>query len=654
MSGSDAQLYTFGAFCVDPIKRLLLKEGQPIAVPAKAFDTLLVLLEYRGSVVERNELMAKLWPDTFVEEINLNVHISALRKALGESPTEHRYIVTVPRRGYSFVAEVARVETRSEPGSVLPSQLATADQATAESAAAPATSDLKISPTPATGRRQFALAAFVSLGLLAAFFFYLWRSSKPQSPSPSSASTLAVLPFKQLSAAADDHLGLGMADALITKLSNLKSLTVRPTSAILEYETTDSDALRAGQTLGVDIVLEGKIQRDGERLRVTVQMLKVGDQSPMWAESFDESFTNIFAVQDSISRRVADAVSLKLNAEEKARLAKRYTDNTDAYQAYIRGRYFWNKRTSEGLDKAIEDFRKAIELDPAYALAYSGLADCYNLLSIFANSLSTESYPKGKAAALKALEIDESLAEAHCSLGYAKMRYDWDWAGAEAEFQRALELNPGYVTAHHWYGEYLMFHGRKEEALARTQRALEMDPFSIIINNDLAWVFFYTGDYDRCIEQADKTLEMDTEFIPARLVRALAYEEKGLYKEALAEYSYNIITKQYWSRIAHLYAVSGNHQQARRILQQHMNSSQFSPRSSLPIAGVYAGLGEPEQAFEWLEKAYQQRQDLLVYLKIDPRFQVLANDDRFHDLLQRIGLEDRPRPPITSESTSNR
>jgi DNA-binding winged helix-turn-helix (wHTH) protein/TolB-like protein/tetratricopeptide (TPR) repeat protein len=639
MASCNGYLYRFGPFHVDPVKRQLLKEGEVIPVPSKAFDMLIVLLENSGQVVERSDLMQKLWPDTFVEEINLNVHISSLRKALGENPSDHRYIVTVPRRGYSFVAQLSTIEngnahlaeTPGDSFEVAGSSLITEEDISTEFAS----DQIR---KPFWSRRTIIYSSFL-LALIVLAIIYVWVSlilkDSVASPAP---TTIAVLPFKQLSSD-EEYIGVGIADALITKLSNIKSLTVRPTSAVLRYNTEESDSLRAGRELRVDMVMEGKIQREGQRIRVTVQMLRVHDGESMWAEPFDESFTNIFSVQDSISRRVAEVVSAKLNAEEKQLLAKRYTENTEAYRAYIKGRYFWNKRSEEGLKKATEYFNEAIELDPAYALAYSGLADSYVLSSIFGSVSFKDSLPKAKAAAIKALEIDDSLAEAHTSLAYVKTRYEWDWAGAETEFNRALDLNPNYATAHHWYGEYLMLTGRTDEAVAEMERALEIDPLSVIISSDLGWILYYNRSYDRAIQQCKKTLEIDPDFIVARLALALSYGQKGMYEESLAEFKYKEMESWYWSRRAHILAVSGKKNQAQHILEKYLKTIRHDPQICYTVAGVYAGLKDKEQTMLWLEKAYQVRHELLIYLKADPRFDPLRTDPRFHGLLRRIGLE---------------
>ncbi len=634
-------MYHFGPFQLDPVKRLLFREQQGVSLPPKAFDLLLLLVENSGRVVDRNELMEKLWPDTFVEQINLNVHVSSLRKALGEQPDEHSYIVTVPRRGYSFVATVKK--SANGDGALISdvdAPIETPYQSSAQESEAEredSSVSTVLSPPSFLSRRIFILPALSLIVIAVVSYLWIAATRRPADLQPS-ANIIAVLPFKELSPEADDHIGLGMADALITKLSNIKQIVVRPTSAVLRYDSAEADSLRAGRELGANLLLEGKIQRSGERIRVTVQMLKVEDGSALWAESFDEKFTDIFAIEDSISRRVAKAVSAKLNAEEENRLAKHYTENVEAYQAYIKGRYFWNKRTGEGLQKAKELFEKAIELDPVYAMAYAGLADAYNLLTIFGDANRHDTYPKAKAAAMKALEIDPMLAEAHNSLAYTRMRYYWDWKGAEESFKRALDLNPNYATAHHWYGEYLTFTGKTEEAVAEMRRALDIDPLSVIINSDLAWILYYAGDYDEAINQCRRTIEMEPDFVVARLALGLAFEAKGMYEESLAQFKYKDMEKLYPSRIAHILAVSGRKKRALQIIKPYEEMAKEEPRVLYGIAGVYAGLGDRDKTMRLLEKAYADRQELLVYLKVDPRFNPLRSDERFQDLLRRIGF----------------
>jgi DNA-binding winged helix-turn-helix (wHTH) protein/TolB-like protein/tetratricopeptide (TPR) repeat protein len=637
-------VYEFGPFRLEPIKRILYRDGEPIALPPKAFDALLILVANGGRVVERHELIEKLWPDTFVEEINLNVQISLVRKALGEQPNQHRYIVTVPRRGYSFVAEVSEIQNSVADKSAREDFLSAktveeADIAEAHLQSKPGgEAKVTLAWLPAGFKHRGTILLLAAVFTIMSVVSFAWIRAKNKEPELRPAGgSIAILPFKHLTSKEEEYLGVGIADALITKLSNIDQINVRPTSAVLKYGDV-ADPLTAGRELGVDLLLEGKIQLSDDRIRVTVHMLRVSDGAALWADSFDESYTNIFGVEDAISRRVAEAVKTNLNVVEKKSLGKHHTENTRAYHAYIRGRYHWNKRTGEGLRKAIEHFNEAIMHDPQYALAYAGLADSYNLTTIFASELPENAYPKAKEAAMKAIGLDNTLAEGYTSLAYAKMRYDWDWAGAGEDFKRALDLAPGYATAHHWHAEYLMLMGRVDEARAEFERALELDPLSIIINSDFIWGLYYGRDYDGAIRQAQKTLELDPEFIPARLALILAYEEKGMYREALAGFEHRDMGKMYWSRLGHLLAASGRKSEALKLASKYSVFWKDEPRLSLPVAGIYASLGDNDQALGWLEKAYQDRLELLIYLNVDPRFDILRSDVRFQDLLRRIGL----------------
>lgn len=639
MQDSNGKYYEFGSFRVDPVKRLLLRDGSPVALPPKAFDALMILLDNSGRVVERNDLMAKLWPDTFVEDINLNVQISSLRKALGENPFDHHYIVTVPRRGYSFVATVSRIEIGNVDRLIAPDPSSPRIESSASHT--PLQKD-KGGLSSVTRRfvssrgQRIAVAASILLVALASVFFLWVSAARPQFHDASPGTTMAVLPFKHLSSEDEEYLGLGMADALITKLSNIKSMTVRPTSAVIRYDNPEADSLAAGREMKVEMVLEGKIQRTGERLRVTVQMLRVSDGAPLWAESFDESFSNIFAVQDSISRRVAEAVRVKLNAEEKQMLARKHTGNLEAYQAYVRGRYFWNKRSVKDLEKAIEYFKEAIEIEPSYALAYSGLADALNLLIIFGEGNPEDLLPKAKAAALKAVESDDSLAEAHASLAFAMMRSDWNWNKAESEFRRALALNPNYPAARYWYADLLLTIGKTDEAIAQMRLARDVDPLSPATIAKLGWASYWGRRYDEAIARFRESLDLNPDYSPALLGLSRSFEQKGMHREALVEQAK---IKAMTGPDGPLLAASGNKREAVKAIETYRRFLQEKEDSSYALAETYAALGHKDDAFNWLEKAFQNRNSNLLYIKVNPRLDNLRSDPRFAELLRRMMLE---------------
>jgi TolB-like protein/Flp pilus assembly protein TadD len=484
------------------------------------------------------------------------------------------------------------------------------------------------------------LAAALALsGWGAALYFSL--RSQPAQPTPASVKTIAVLPFKPLGQSEDDQLlGLGMADALITRLGNVGPVVVRPTSAVRKYTSLDQDPAAVGRELKVESVLEGSVQRAGDRVRVTVQLVGVQGGAPLWSGKFDEQFTDIFAVQDAISEHVAEALTLQLTGEERGRLNKRYTENTEAYVLYLKGRYYWNKRTREGTTKSLEFYDRAISLDPNFALAYAGLADSYYGLSD-QYLPPQEVMPKARAAAQKALEIDNDLAEAHVSLGVVLMYYDWDWAGAEKEFTQAVRLNPRYALAHHHYKSFLMRMGRQEEAAREAALAHELDPTSLVIAANLGLPYYYGRDYDKALDYFRAASDMDPNFYFAHLFQGWAYEQKGQFAEAVQEFetcrrlddSPIII-----GSLAHAYAVSGRRAEARALLSELQRTESGRFVDPYYLAVVYAGLGEREQAFEQLDRAYRARDETLTWLKIDPRLDPLRADPRFADLLQSLRL----------------
>ena len=658
MSKEPFNCYQFGPYRLDPNERRLLRNGEPVPLTPKAFATLVVLVQRSGRLVEKDELMKLLWPDSFVEESNLNQHVWTLRRTLGENKAGNEYIETVPKRGYRFMAEVQELghegfELVAERRTL--THIVTEDGVEASERPRERLSESEASNLIAGKRRWVTrrrALAVGGLGLLLLTVSVLtlrwWRSGEARRTEAAPAATrtnltsMAVLPFKPLVANdRDEYLEMGMVDVLITKLSNIRQLKVRSISTVRKYADLQQDPVAAGRELQVEAVLDGSIQRVGDRVRVTVRLLNVQDGTSLWADKFDEPFTNIFALQDSISERVAAALPLNLSGEEKARLSRHYTENTEAYQLYLKGRYFWNKQTEEGFRKGIDYFNQAIRDDPNYALAYAGMSDCYALLSDFGFVPPREGFPKAKEAATRALAIDEKLAEAHTSLGRVKRDYDWDWPGAEQEFKRAIELNPNYPSAHQWYAVYLSSLGRHQEAIAEIKRALELDPLSLPVNSVTGRVLYLARQYDEAIEQSRKTIEMDPRFATAYQNLGRSYEQKGMYAEAVA-------TFQEWNKVApghglaflgRAYALAGKTDEAQKILAQLKELSARRYVSPYHVAMIYAGLGDKEQTLAWLERAYQQRNHNMVFLKVEPELDGLRSDPRFADLMRRVGFE---------------
>src|SRR5215471_18081234 len=635
MNEPKSHNYEFGDFRVDTARRQLLRRGgEVLPLKPKVFDTLLYLLQHSGSVVEKEELMRAIWPDAFVEENNLNQNVSKLRRMLGESRGENRFIVTVPGRGYRFAADVKAL---AEDASAVPS-----------APVAPQVEDARDYSKPRLRKRSLrdhmskTVLIVVVAALLAVGATYIWRAQiKPPLDAP--LRTLAVLPFKPLVVEhRDESLEMGMADTLIGKLSNIKEVTVRPLTSVRRYGGPEQNSVEAGRELGVDAVLDGTIQRWGNTIRVTVRLVRVGDERQLWEGHFDENFTNIFAVQDSICERALLALALELSSDERELLAKRYTADPEAYQLYLNVRFFWNKRTSEGTRQAIEYFQQVLKRDPNYALAYAGLADSYRSLPIRSDVPSHEAFPKARDAALKALEIDRRLAEAHTTLGWIKFYFDWDWEGSEKEFRQAVEINQNYALAHVGYAHLLSNLGRHEEAQKEMDRGLSLDPLSAFAGVMKAQFLFHARRYSCAQDQLQKTLEIEPNTWIGQLLLGTMYEHEGRYDEALEAFrkakEFSNGTTQGTSLIGYTYALSGQQREAGRILHELKSISQQSYVPPYNIAIVYQGLGNSDETLIWLEKAYEERDVHLVFLGVDPRWDALRSDPRFISLLKRINL----------------
>ncbi|MBA2527038.1 MAG: protein kinase [Pyrinomonadaceae bacterium] len=454
--------------------------------------------------------------------------------------------------------------------------------------------------------------------------------------------SLAVLPFvNQTRDPETEYLSEGLAESLIYRLSQLPNLKVSPTSSVFRYKGREIDPREVGNELGVSAVLTGRITQRGDRLTISAELIDVRHNKLLWGEQYDRKTSELLATQREIARQIAENLKLKVSGQERG-LAKHYTESNEAYQLYIKGRFYWNKRNAEAFRKAIEYFKQAIEHDPNYALAYAGLADAYVLFPVYAAGSPQESYPKAQAAARKALEIDDTLAEAHTSLAMALVKNDWNFAESNREFQRAIELNPNYATAHQWYGlHYLVATGRFDEAIAEGKRAEQLDPLSLIINTDLGSTYLMARQYDNAIEQFRKALEMDQSFYNAQWRLGTAYAMKGSFQEAIAEYQkarQQNDDPQVLALLAHAYAASGQRYEALRMLDQLKGISKQRYVSAYSFALVYAGLGERDQALQWLEQGYQNRDWQTSHLKVDPMLDNLRPDPRFNDLLRRAGL----------------
>jgi len=640
MSKQQKQLYEFDEFRLDAERLKLLRAGELLSLPPKAIELLLLLIERQGQIVEKDFLMTALWSDAIVEESNLTQNIYLLRKALGKTADGQSFIETHSKRGYRFVPAVTLntpdpetlVVTRVTRTRVVVQQEESAAAEPVDTTPAPLALPAQVAPRPVRWLPVLAGAAVV---LLAAAGFIWTNYSKSADASPQS---LAVLPFTTIGDPGNEaFLGLGMADAVITRLGRTGKLLVSPTAAVRRYHEKEADPLATGKLLGVAVVLSGNVQQIGDRLRVTVQLLRVRDGRQVWADQFDEKFTDVFAVQDLLAQRLASALTLRLTAAEQQQLKQPHTANLEAYQAYLKGRYYWNRRTPEWIRKGIECFDQAIKLDANYAQAYAGLADSY---AISASGLPPlERLPKAKAAAERALELDDTLAEAHASLGFIRYKFDWDWAGAEASFKRAMALNPNYATAFHWYGEMLGLVGRFDEAVAALQQAERLDPLSTAIKHNLGETWFRARQFDRTEQMAREMLDLDPMAPQVHYLRWHIAQAQGRYDDAVAE------RIQHLTKLTTPPEILADLQQARatggwRAYWQKELDLAAAGKLNLntnELAKHCLYLGNKEQALRWMEKSFAERGDVPVLIKTLPSYDSLRADARFAKLLQRAG-----------------
>ena len=645
MAKETPTIYSFEGFVVDSNKRVLLRDGQPIQLTAKVFDLLLALVESRGREIGKEELMERVWENQIVEDANLTVTMANLRKALGEKASDHRFIVTIPGKGYRFVAEIADRDPRSNfivesttEGRVTVEEEIIADELH-ERVIGPGHSFFA---TRARGRRWVAvIASFAVIAIFVATYF-AWFKRGTATATPQIKS-IAVLPFKPLvENSRDESLELGMADTLIARLSNIREINVRPISSVRRYSSLEQDPIAAGREQRVDAVLDGQIQKAGEKVRVTVRLLRIADGAPLWSSQFDERMTDIFAVQDSISQRVTSALAVTLTNEEKRGITKRETTDTEAYQLYLKGRYQLNRLTDDGFLKGRDFFQQAIDKDPNYALAYASLADAYNRLGGFDALASREAFPKAREAAEKALKLDESLAEAHTALATVHFSYDWDFATAAREFRRAIEINPGYSDGHQMNGYYLATMGRFDDALAEMSHALELDPVSLEKTTGIGEILYLQRRYDEAIDQYRKSLEMDSNsgFTHWALGRPLLAQ--GKFNDAIAEFQKAIPlsgdSPDEPAELARAYALAGRRDEALKIIEELKKLSERKHVASTVIASIYIALGDKNRAFVFLNKAFDERDFLLILLKTEPMFDPLRSDPRFAELVRRVGL----------------
>jgi len=628
----------FGVFELDLRAGELRKHGLRVRLQEQPFQILALLLEHPGDVVTREELQKKLWPaDTFVDfDHGLNKAISKIREALSDSVESPRFVETVARRGYRFLAEVKFVDTTPARSP----ELGTLPHPVAEAGDREDLAGIPTRPKRFLSSLAWKISAFVLL--LTVFSLSAWKLHSWNRPSLVIRS-LAVLPLESLSNdASQDYFADGMTDELISDLGQISALRVISRTSVMVYKHARKPLPQIARELNVDAVVEGTVLRSGDRVRITAQLIDASSDKHLWSQSYEGELRDTLALQNQVARAIADQIRISVNPQEQAVLKNVKVVNPQAYESFLKGRYFWNKRTAEGLKVALAYFNQATDEDPKYAQAYSGLADTYSLLGDWQYAVMTpkEALPKAKAAAIKALALDNTLGEAHNSLAFCLDGFDWDFDTAGKEFRRAIELNPGYATAHHWYAWHLSLLGQYEEAIAEMRKAENLDPLSLIINADLAELLVLAHSYDESIRQSRKTIEMDPNFALAHNQLAQAYLQKHMNDEAVAELQKAAQlsggSPTVMANLARAYAASGKHGDAVRLLNDLKKGSSLVSSHAPEIAVVYAALGDRTQAINWAEKGYEERFNPGVLLR--PGFDPLRSDPRFQDLVRRVGL----------------
>jgi len=563
----------FGDFEADCLSGQLRHHGTRVRLPDQSFRMLLLLLERAGEVVTREELRRELWAeDTFVDfEAGMNSAVKRLRDALGDSADTPRFVETLPRRGYRFIApvELPHLDTRIK--------------------------------------------------------------------------SIAVLPLDNLIGdRAQDFFVDGMTDALITRLAQIGALRVTSRTSVMRYRETDKPLPQVARELNVDAVIEGAVTRSGGRVRITAQLVDARTDQHLWAREYERELTDILLLQAEVAQAIADEIQIKVTPQEQARLATARLVKPKAYEAYLRGRFHWDKRTEEGMRKGLALFEQALAEDPSFALSQTGVAECYNMLGYWGVAPPQEVSANAKAAAMKALEIDPSLAEAHAAQGWTKFAYDWDWTAGEREFRYAIDLKSGYTTAHQWYSHLLIYQGRVAEALTQVERTLELEPVSLVMNSNSALIYMLAHDCDETIERARKTLELDPHFSPPYIWLGWALQKKSMHDEAIDALRRAVPLSghgpRYLSALGHAYAASDQSSEAIKILVQLEAMATERYVSAYDFAVIYAGLGDVEKTFAALGRAYDERATWLPMIKADPRFESLQSESRFLNLLSKLGL----------------
>jgi TolB-like protein/DNA-binding winged helix-turn-helix (wHTH) protein len=647
MSSLADNLYRFGEFSLDAQGRVLRRGAEAVPLTRKAFDVLLLLVQNAEKTVTKDELIKAIWPGSVVEESNLTQTIFMVRKALDETP-EKRYILTVPSEGYRFLVPVTEAPVTEAAGGGAEDR--PSDRLKTEAPVVPPTAKdeseihLQAHVRSLRGWRTTAIALATVAFVLIAGFTIRSRRSRKTSERPGRIM-LAVLPFQNLTGdAAQEYVSDGLTEEMLTQLGNLnpQRLGVIARTSVMHYKDAHTPLDQIGRELNVQYVLEGSVRRESERLRITAQLIQVNDQTHVWARQYDRELKDLLPLEGEVAHEIAEEIQLTFDGRmETGRQSAVPPQSFEGNDLYLKGLYFFNKRTPADLRVAVQYFEQAVAKDPSSARAYAGLAKGYAILSAYGNPSETKFIQEARAAALKALEIDESSSEAHTALALIVQNHDWDWRTSEKEFRRAIELNPNDATAHHWYAEHLMWRGRFAEALEQSERAHQLDPLSLIIAADNGAILYFSRNYDAAIEKWRSVQAMDPVFMRAYLIEG-AYVEKGMFAEAMAhneEQRPTVSEAAYWAWNAYIQGRARHVTEAERAIHELLKIEKSGPVDPTAIAQAFAGMGDNDQALAWLEKAYAGRSNALTSLKVNPAYDGLRSDARFRDLLRRVGLD---------------
>jgi TolB-like protein/DNA-binding winged helix-turn-helix (wHTH) protein/Flp pilus assembly protein TadD len=642
---AHAAIIRFGPYELRSRTRELYKYDTKLKLRAQPFQLLQALLERRGDVLTREELRELLWTkETFVDfEHGLNAAISELRGMLNDTASDPRYIETIPKLGYRIKVPVEVVEREPNGASA--------------SASPEPGSTVAVEGSQPVGRVNGAKKGWwrwmVAAGIIVAVFgavagYREWKGHPGGTPQQNDRVMLAVLPFQNLTGdAGQEYFSDGLTEEMIAQLGLMdpEHFGVIARTSVMHYKTTQQNAEQIGRELGVQYVLEGSVRRDTERVRITAQLVRTADQTRLWTKEFDRELQNLLGVQSEIALDTGNEIRQTLGAKKPRGkvvapvAAAMSREGYESYDQYLKGLYLLNKRTLPGFEQAIACFQRAIKKNPQYAPAYAGLANSYTLLTGYSMSPSSRYMPQARTAALRAVELNDKLPEAHTALALVVQNYDWDWQMAEKEFKRAIELNPNYATAHHWYAEHLGFRGRFEEAFRESDEAKRLDPLSLIIAVDHGVLLYFARDYDRAIEQFRVVLEMDPDFTHAHMIQNV-YAAKGMYKEAIADIENGKrgagLGPWYWSAKARVYGQWGRQAQAHRALQALEEMNKRHPVDPAPLAWAHMGMGHREEALRWLEKAYDQHSSGIVTLKVEPIYDPVRSDPRFTEIIRKM------------------